>query len=71
MTRIGYECHSLRVFPLSLTGDATVWFSELPFNSIHTWDQLHKVFMEKYFPVSKKLNHREKLNNLIALPENL
>ncbi|XP_049410643.1 uncharacterized protein LOC125873837 [Solanum stenotomum] len=58
----------LRVFPLSLTGDAAVWFTELHYNSIHTWDQLYKVFMEKYFPVSKKLNHKDKLNNFTALP---
>ncbi|XP_015161557.1 uncharacterized protein [Solanum tuberosum] len=58
----------LRVFPLSLTGDAVVWFSELPYNSIHTWDQLHRVFMAKYFTVSKKLNHKDKLNNFVALP---
>ncbi|KAK4713597.1 hypothetical protein R3W88_019504 [Solanum pinnatisectum] len=57
----------LRVFPLSLTSDATVWFFELPYNSIHTWDQLHEVFMVKYFPLSKKLNHKDKLNNFLAL----
>ncbi|XP_049344684.1 uncharacterized protein LOC125809056 [Solanum verrucosum] len=57
-----------RVFPLSYTGDAAVWFSKLPYNLIHTWDQLHKVFMAKYFPVSKKLNHKDKLNNFVALP---
>ncbi|XP_015166987.1 uncharacterized protein [Solanum tuberosum] len=58
----------LRVFPLSLIGDVVVWFSELPYNSIHTWDQLHKVFMAKYFPMSKKLNHKDKLNTFVALP---
>ncbi|XP_049368382.1 uncharacterized protein LOC125833276 [Solanum verrucosum] len=58
----------LRVCPLSLIGGAAVWFSKHPYNSIHTWDKLHKVFMEKYFPVSKKLNHKDKLNNFVALP---
>ena len=28
----------LRLFPLSLIGDAATWFTELPYNSIHTWD---------------------------------
>jgi len=59
----------LRVFPLSLTGDVVVWFSKLPYNSIHTSDQLHKVFMAKYFPLLKKLNHKDKLNNFVALPK--
>ncbi|XP_049359162.1 uncharacterized protein LOC125823824 [Solanum verrucosum] len=58
----------LRVFPLSLTGDVVLLFSELPYNSIHTWNQLHKVFMANYFPLSKKLNHKDKLNNFVALP---
>ncbi|KAK4721330.1 hypothetical protein R3W88_011563 [Solanum pinnatisectum] len=57
----------LRVFPLSLTGDVVVWFSKLPYNSIHTWHELHKVFMAKYFPLSKKMNHKDKLNNFVAL----
>ncbi|WMV40905.1 hypothetical protein MTR67_034290 [Solanum verrucosum] len=57
----------LRVLPLSLTSDVNVWFSELPYNYIHTWDQLHMVFMAKYFPLSKKLNHKDKLNNFVAL----
>ena len=26
----------LRVFPLSLTGEAAIWFTELPYNSIFT-----------------------------------
>ena len=28
----------LRVFPLSLTGEAAMWFTELPYNSIFTWN---------------------------------
>jgi len=52
---------------LKLTDDATVWFYELPYNSIHRWDQLHRVFMAKYFPLSKKLNHKDKLNKFVAL----
>ncbi|WMV58653.1 hypothetical protein MTR67_052038 [Solanum verrucosum] len=58
----------LRVFPLSLTGDAAVWFTELPYNSIFTWDQLAEVFKAKYYPVSKKLNHNDRVNNFVALP---
>ena len=35
----------LRVFPLSLTGEAVIWFTELPYNSIFTWNQLRDVFL--------------------------
>ena len=58
----------LRVFPLLLTGDAAVWFTELPYNLIFTWDQLAEVFKAKYYPVSKKLNHKDRVNNFVALP---
>ena len=35
----------LRVFPLSLTGEASIWFTKLPYNSIFTWNQLRDVFL--------------------------
>ena len=58
----------LRVFPLSLTGEAAMWFSEFPYNSIFTWNQLRDVFLARYYPVSKKLNHKDRVNNFVALP---
>ena len=57
----------LRVFPLSLTGEAAIWFTELPYNSIFTWNQLRDVFLARYYPVPKKLNHKDRLNNFAAL----
>ena len=57
----------LRVFPLSLMGDAAIWFTELPYNSIFTWNQLRDVFLAHYYPVSKKLNHKDRVNNFVAL----
>ena len=58
----------LRVFPLSLTGEADIWFTELPYNSIFTWNQLRDVFLARYYLVSKKLNHKNRMNNFVALP---
>ena len=58
----------LRVFPLSLTGEAAMWFTDLPYNSIFTWNQLRDVFLARYYLVSKKLNHKDKVNNFVALP---
>ena len=58
----------LRFFPLSLTGEATIWFTELPYNSIFTWNELRDVFLELYYPVSKKLNHKDRVNNFVELP---
>ena len=58
----------LRVFPLSLMGEDAIWFTELPYNSIFTWNQLRDVFLARYYLVSKKLNHKERVNNFVALP---
>ena len=61
----------LRVFPLSLTGEASIWFTELPYNSIFTWNQLRDVFLPRYYPVYKKINHKDRVNNFVALPREL
>ena len=58
----------LRVFPLSLMGEASMWFSELPYNSILNMNQLRDVLLALYYPVSKKLNHKDRVNNFVALP---
>ena len=58
----------LSVFPFSLTMEAANWFTEFPYNSIFTWQQLRDVFLASYFPVSKKLNHKDRVNNFVALP---
>ena len=57
----------LKVFPLPLTGAAFIWFTELPYNSIYTWEQLRDVFLERYYPVSKNLNHKDRVNNFVTL----
>ena len=57
----------LRVFPLSVMGEEAIWFIELPYNSIFTWNQLRDVFLARYYPVSKKLHHKDRVNNFLAL----
>nr|GEZ54032.1 reverse transcriptase domain-containing protein [Tanacetum cinerariifolium] len=42
----------LYLFPYSLTHLATAWFDRLPRNSITTFEQMAKMFLEKYFPPS-------------------
>ena len=58
----------LRVFPLSLTGEAIIWFTELLYDSIFTWNQLRKVFLACYYSISKKLNDKDRVTNIVALP---
>ena len=59
----------LRVFPLSLTVEFAMWFTKLPYNSIFTWNQLRDGLLAHYYPVSKKLNHKDGVNNFVALKE--
>ena len=33
---LDFDVIGLRVFPLSLMGEASIWFTELPFNSMFT-----------------------------------
>nr|XP_043628890.1 uncharacterized protein LOC122600230 [Erigeron canadensis] len=40
----------LRFFPLSLTGKAKLWFNGLEEGSIDSWDEMKKVFANRYFP---------------------
>nr|GEX29315.1 reverse transcriptase domain-containing protein [Tanacetum cinerariifolium] len=42
----------LYLFPHSLTHHSTAWFDRLPRNSINTFEQMDKMFLEKYFPPS-------------------
>ena len=58
----------LRVFPFLLTGEGAIWFTELPYNSIYTWEKLRDVFLARYYPVSERLNHKHRVNNFGALP---
>nr|GEW08458.1 hypothetical protein [Tanacetum cinerariifolium] len=42
----------LYLFPHSLTHHSTAWFDRLPINSINTFKQMAKMFLEKYFSPS-------------------
>ena len=58
----------LRVFPLLLMGEAVIWFTEFSYNLIYTWEQLMDVILERYYPVSKKINQKDRVKNFVALP---
>nr|GEV68967.1 hypothetical protein [Tanacetum cinerariifolium] len=53
----------LYLFPHSLTHHATAWFDRLPRNSINTFEQMAKMFLEKYFPPSMVMKLRNKITN--------
>nr|GEU57329.1 DNA-directed DNA polymerase [Tanacetum cinerariifolium] len=59
----------LYLFPHSLTHHATAWFDRLPRNSINTFEQMAKMFLEKYFPPSMVTKLRNKIPNFRQRPD--
>ncbi|KAL5559707.1 hypothetical protein UlMin_035918 [Ulmus minor] len=45
----------LRAFPFSLKDSAKDWLYYLPSGSINTWNEMKRLFLEKYFPASKAI----------------
>ena len=43
----------LRAFPFSLKDSAKDWLYYLPSGTINTWNEMKRLFLEKYFPASK------------------
>nr|GEV64301.1 reverse transcriptase domain-containing protein [Tanacetum cinerariifolium] len=53
----------LYLFPHSLTHQATAWFDRFPRNSITTFEQMAKMFLEKYFSPSIVTKLRNEITN--------
>lgn len=53
----------LSLFPLSLSGEATLWQNELTPNSITHWSELKEAFLEWFFPPSRRVQLRYKIIN--------
>nr|GEX51798.1 hypothetical protein [Tanacetum cinerariifolium] len=59
----------LYLFPHSLTHHATAWFDCLLRNSINTFEQMAKMFLEKYFPPSMVTKIRNEITNFCQRPD--
>ncbi|XP_050875237.1 uncharacterized protein LOC127078861 [Lathyrus oleraceus] len=51
----------LRAFPFSLQGVANDWLYYLELNSVTTWNDLKRVFLERYFPASRAASIRKEI----------
>ena len=60
-TKISEEQVKLRVFPFFLAYSAEKWLYYLPYGTIITWNEMKKLFLEKYFPASKAANIRKEI----------
>ena len=51
----------LRAFLFSLKDSAKDWLYYLPSRSIKTWNEIKKLFLEKYFPASRAANIQKEI----------
>ncbi|XP_050908292.1 uncharacterized protein LOC127121911 [Lathyrus oleraceus] len=49
----------MKFFPSSLTKNAFTWFTTLPQNSIHSWNQLERMFHEQFYMGQTKISLKE------------
>nr|GEZ38286.1 hypothetical protein [Tanacetum cinerariifolium] len=61
--RVTHDAVMLRVFPITLTGDANRWFDRIPSGIINTWDLLKKVFIHRYCPMPKTTKQLKEIHN--------
>ncbi len=61
----------LRAFPFSLQGAAKDWLYYLQPNSVTSWADLKKVFLEKYFPASRAASIRKEICGIRQSNESL
>nr|GEU67805.1 reverse transcriptase domain-containing protein [Tanacetum cinerariifolium] len=69
VNRVTDDALRLYLIPHSLTHHATAWFDRLPRNSITTFEQMAKMFLEKYFPPSMVTKLRNKITNFRQRPD--
>ncbi|PHT48304.1 Acidic endochitinase [Capsicum baccatum] len=65
---VGQNAIRLRLFPLSLSGEATLWLNGLSPDSITNWRQLRDAFLERFFPPSKRAQLRDEISSFRQLP---
>ena len=58
---ISEEQIKLRAFPFSLADLAKDWLYYLPSGSISSWNELKRLFLEKYFPASRAATIRKEI----------
>nr|GEV90686.1 reverse transcriptase domain-containing protein [Tanacetum cinerariifolium] len=70
MKQYGVSDDALRLslFPYSLTHHAIAWYDRLPRNSIHSFDDMMRKFLSKYFPPSMVTKLRNEITKFEQKP---
>ncbi|KAF7841651.1 uncharacterized protein G2W53_003949 [Senna tora] len=56
--RVTEDQIKLRTFPFSLDGAAKEWLFYLPAGSVTSWEEMMRLFLDRYFPSSRVINVR-------------
>ncbi|XP_019172840.1 PREDICTED: uncharacterized protein LOC109168278 [Ipomoea nil] len=57
----------LCLFPFTVRDKANSWLASYPANYFETWDQLHREFLKRFFPISKTQKMRRSIQNFRQL----
>ncbi|XP_031106076.1 uncharacterized protein LOC116010697 [Ipomoea triloba] len=63
MNGVPNEAIKLRLFPFSLRDKADSWLISFPANHFASWDQLHREFLKRFYPLSKTQRMRRAIQN--------
>ena len=55
------DSQKLKLFPSMLKGVALKWFIGLVTQSIRTWNDMKKVFLDRYFDYCMPINHKDEV----------
>ncbi|GJS53839.1 hypothetical protein Tco_0627201 [Tanacetum coccineum] len=71
--RVSDDALRLSLFPYSLTHHVIAWYDRLPRNSIHSFNDMMRKFLSKYFPPSmrEELLYKRHRKNVTKLIENM
>ncbi|XP_031254321.1 uncharacterized protein LOC116112302 [Pistacia vera] len=59
--RVTEEQIKLRTFPFSVGDDAKDWLYYLPSGTVTTWNEMKRMFLERYFPTSRAATIRKEI----------
>ena len=69
MNGVSEDSIRLRLFPFSLKDKAKIWLHSHAPNTFTTWDDLSRVFLNKYFPPGKMVKFRIDITSFSQLED--
>jgi len=71
LNEVSTDAICLRLFPFLVKDKARAWLHSLPSDSIHTWDELTRAFLAKFFPPCKIASLRNQITTFTQREDEL